>query len=349
MKKTILIVIFICSLFGSAVLGAGLINYQNNKIESKLTETNNLAAAQTDPLAQPAADLVQSDTEATQQSLLAKSNTTSLTLSASEVAKHNNINSCWMIILGKVYDVTATIGSHPGGTAEELKFCGKDATTAFATKDNVGRDHSSYAYSSLASYYIGDLNQTLTAKAPAVSGKVAGASTQAAKKTTSAPASPVQPVTVAAAPLVPLVNPIPNNISVTLSAATVAQHNNLTSCWMIVSNKVYDVTSYVNSHPGGVAAITAYCGKDGTAAFVGIGHSANATSILASFYLGDLNQVLNAQPAPIVVTLPVTPTPTTTQIAAVTPTTTTSTVATSTQTAVASRRHYYDDEEEGDD
>ena len=41
-------------------------------------------------------------------------------------------------------------------------------------------------------------------------------------------------------------------------------HNTKKSCWVIVSGKVYDITSFIDSHPGGAAAILRWAGKDGT-------------------------------------------------------------------------------------
>lgn len=54
-----------------------------------------------------------------------------------------------------------------------------------------------------------------------------------------------------------------------ISAAKVAKHDSTASCWSIVGRSVYDLTSYVNRHPGGSRRITMICGHDGTAAFRG--------------------------------------------------------------------------------
>ncbi|CAE6473467.1 unnamed protein product [Rhizoctonia solani] len=52
-------------------------------------------------------------------------------LSAQEVATHNTPESCWIIVSGKVYDVTEFLSEHPGGSAVLLKHAGKDATAAY--------------------------------------------------------------------------------------------------------------------------------------------------------------------------------------------------------------------------
>ncbi|KAF6763025.1 cytochrome b2 [Ephemerocybe angulata] len=52
-------------------------------------------------------------------------------ISGKEVAVHNNRESCWIIVHGKVYDVTDFLDDHPGGSKIILKYAGKDATQEY--------------------------------------------------------------------------------------------------------------------------------------------------------------------------------------------------------------------------
>ena len=95
----------------------------------------------------------------------------------------------------------------------------------------------------------------------------------------------------------------PSSPAGTFTAAEVAKHNTGTDCWSVVNNKVYDLTSYVSSHPGGANVIEAICGKDGTAAFSGQhGGAAKPNNVLDGFLLGELANssagTTTLQPAP---------------------------------------------------
>lgn len=46
------------------------------------------------------------------------------------------------------------------------------------------------------------------------------------------------------------------------TAAQVATHNKEGDCYAIVGSDVYDLTQWVNMHPGGPEAILGTCGKD---------------------------------------------------------------------------------------
>ncbi len=84
-----------------------------------------------------------------------------------------------------------------------------------------------------------------------------------------------------------------SGVQMVLSMTEVAKHNKLNDCWMLMGNKVYNITAYLPYHPGGAGAILPYCGKDGAAAFNGLPHSQNAANLLASYYLGDLNSSIS--------------------------------------------------------
>jgi len=82
-----------------------------------------------------------------------------------QISKHNNKNDCYLLIEGKVYDVTKFIasGKHP----PDIEMgCGKDATILFKqrrTPDGQiigsGKPHSAKAEELLQNFYIGDLKQ----------------------------------------------------------------------------------------------------------------------------------------------------------------------------------------------
>ncbi len=75
----------------------------------------------------------------------------------------------------------------------------------------------------------------------------------------------------------------------------VAQHNTETNCWMAIEGKVYDVTKFIPTHPGG-RAIIGGCGKDATVLFNERPtndrgpHPAQAKALLPQYEIGILVQ-----------------------------------------------------------
>ena len=49
--------------------------------------------------------------------------------------------------------------------------------------------------------------------------------------------------------------------STLIPIATLAQHASASDCWIAYKGKVYDMTSYLDRHPGGTNAIARYCGS----------------------------------------------------------------------------------------
>jgi salicylate hydroxylase len=71
-----------------------------------------------------------------------------------EVALHNTRDDCWIIIGGKVYDITEWAPHHPGGAGIARMYAGKEATAEF------GDYHSAEAVAHMAHFYIGDVLET---------------------------------------------------------------------------------------------------------------------------------------------------------------------------------------------
>ncbi|KAF4563210.1 Cytochrome b2, mitochondrial precursor [Pleurotus pulmonarius] len=68
-------------------------------------------------------------------------------VSSAAVAEHASRDSCWIVVHGKVYDVTDFLDEHPGGSKIILKYAGADATEAYepihppnAITDNLPTD-----------------------------------------------------------------------------------------------------------------------------------------------------------------------------------------------------------------
>jgi len=71
--------------------------------------------------------------------------------------------------------------------------------------------------------------------------------------------------------------------------AKVAQHNSASSCWTAINGNVYDLTNWIDQHPGGQGPILSLCGTDGSAAFNGQhGGQRRPESELSNFLLGPL-------------------------------------------------------------
>jgi len=47
----------------------------------------------------------------------------------------------------------------------------------------------------------------------------------------------------------------------------VMAHNSPSNAWTVVDGRVYDITDFLNRHPGGYYAISRAIGKDGTTVF----------------------------------------------------------------------------------
>jgi cytochrome b involved in lipid metabolism len=148
--------------------------------------------------------------------------------SLDEVAKHNNKNDCWVVVNGDVLDVTSFLSSHPGGELAIVTFAGKDASEEF-NMIHPPDVIPKYAPDAI----IGVLGEGVPA-----SGGGGGAGLPA----------------------------LPSGQNY-YPMSEVAKHNTEKDCWVVVSDQVLNVTSFLADHPGGALAIVTFAGKDATEEF----------------------------------------------------------------------------------
>ena len=71
--------------------------------------------------------------------------------------------------------------------------------------------------------------------------------------------------------------------------AEVEQHNTFDDLWIVVNNRIYDCTKYLEYHPGGIESITINGGRDATQDFMAI-HSKRALKMLSRYFVGDVTE-----------------------------------------------------------
>ncbi|CAN6976044.1 hypothetical protein IGI04_036944 [Brassica rapa subsp. trilocularis] len=74
------------------------------------------------------------------------------------------------------------------------------------------------------------------------------------------------------------------------SMEEVAAHNKQDDCWIVIDGKVYDVTPYMDEHPGGDDVLLAVTGKDATDEFEDAGHSKTARELMEEYFIGELDE-----------------------------------------------------------
>jgi len=77
--------------------------------------------------------------------------------SIEEISEHQTPEDCWMVIEGKVYDLSNYLPNHDRWL-DIRDWCGRDATQDYNDKAGLNRAHSPKADEMLAEYLIGDLS-----------------------------------------------------------------------------------------------------------------------------------------------------------------------------------------------
>ncbi|URE04173.1 cytochrome [Musa troglodytarum] len=71
--------------------------------------------------------------------------------------------------------------------------------------------------------------------------------------------------------------------------AEVLTHNSPKDCWLIINGKVFDVTKFLEDHPGGEEVLLASIGKDASDDFEDIGHSTTARAMMDEYCVGEID------------------------------------------------------------
>ncbi|KAI9574823.1 cytochrome b5-like heme/steroid binding domain-containing protein [Boletus coccyginus] len=81
-------------------------------------------------------------------------------------------------------------------------------------------------------------------------------------------------------------------MSKVITPSELQANNSKQNLWVAIHGKVYNVTEFVDEHPGGDEVIISEGGacKDATEAFEDVGHSDEARELLSGLLVGDLEE-----------------------------------------------------------
>lgn len=69
----------------------------------------------------------------------------------------------------------------------------------------------------------------------------------------------------------------------------IEEQNSAKSTWIIIHNQVYDVTKFLEEHPGGEEVLREQAGGNATEAFEDVGHSTDAREMAGNMVIGELH------------------------------------------------------------
>uniref|UniRef100_A0A8D2AYA3 Cytochrome b5 heme-binding domain-containing protein n=1 Tax=Sciurus vulgaris TaxID=55149 RepID=A0A8D2AYA3_SCIVU len=68
----------------------------------------------------------------------------------------------------------------------------------------------------------------------------------------------------------------------------VMKRNSSKELWLVIHGRVYDITRFLNEHPGGEEVLLEQAGTDASESFEDVGHSSDAREMLKQYYIGDV-------------------------------------------------------------
>lgn len=68
----------------------------------------------------------------------------------------------------------------------------------------------------------------------------------------------------------------------------VRQSNSKSNTIIVIHDKVYDVSEFLNEHPGGEEVLLDHAGKDASEDFNDVGHSSDAIALMNKYQVGEI-------------------------------------------------------------
>jgi cytochrome b involved in lipid metabolism len=94
---------------------------------------------------------------------------------------------------------------------------------------------------------------------------------------------------------VPLYPKVPNRLSGAplpqFTMAEVAEHGTRADCWVVLDGRAYDVTKFIDAHPGGVGPVVNMAGKDATDVFDNYHAARVYKTMLTPYLVGEVTDV----------------------------------------------------------
>ncbi|PRP87768.1 putative origin recognition complex subunit [Planoprotostelium fungivorum] len=87
-------------------------------------------------------------------------------------------------------------------------------------------------------------------------------------------------------------------LEILATSLNVAKHNTKHDCWVIYKGKAYDISKFVEDHPGGEDVLLDLAGRDISRDFEDVGHSDSAIEMMADFLQGEMEPVAKVVDAP---------------------------------------------------
>ncbi|TNM91103.1 hypothetical protein fugu_003392 [Takifugu bimaculatus] len=69
----------------------------------------------------------------------------------------------------------------------------------------------------------------------------------------------------------------------------IGAHNMSNDTWLVIHDKVYDITRFLEEHPGGEEVLLEQAGGDATESFEDVGHSTDAREMLQQYLIGEVH------------------------------------------------------------